>query len=316
MIIPCYRQAHFLPTAVDCALAQTYPHIEVIVVNDGSDDNTHDVVLSYGDRLRYVQKTNGGLSSARNAGIAAAQGKYLHFLDADDMLHLDAIGWLVTAMEGREDRLALMGWRCFQESPDAEDSRERTPPGNSSGFPLLVHSNLGPPNCLLSPRELIQQVNAFDETLTSCEDWDLWIRMTLAGAGLATVRKVGAYYRRHEGSMSTHSRRMLTTRTRVLLNTHRAVLNRTDLLAALGPELLEAEFRVVRRWLANRWHSGEMDQLVAAIAELDRHGFASSRSVWRRSLDAVSGYRLERLVVTFYKWFKPEQFDAYRNGCN
>src|SRR4051812_37127670 len=114
VITPCYRQAEFLATALRSVFAQSYPATEAVVVNDGSDDNTEAVVSRFGDRVRYNWQPNAGLSAARNAGIAAARGQYLLFLDSDDCLHPDAISWLVEAANGREDVLCVMGWRLFE----------------------------------------------------------------------------------------------------------------------------------------------------------------------------------------------------------
>ncbi len=120
IIIPCYRQAHFLPAAIECALAQSYGAVEIIVVNDGSDDGTEEVASRYGERIAYVAKQNGGLPSARNAGIRQSHGEWLFFLDADDLIHPDAITWLVKAAAGRNGCVAQMGWRRFASDPQEE----------------------------------------------------------------------------------------------------------------------------------------------------------------------------------------------------
>src|SRR6516164_9832221 len=91
VIIPCYRQARYLPEAIDSILGQSYPAVEAVVVNDGSDDDTEAVARRYGDRVRYAWRPNGGISAARNWGIAHARGAYLKFLDADDYLHPDQV---------------------------------------------------------------------------------------------------------------------------------------------------------------------------------------------------------------------------------
>src|SRR5256885_924618 len=91
VIIPCYRQAQFLPAALDSVLAQTHLDIEPIVVNDGSDDDTDAVARRYGSRISYLRQGNSGLPAARNAGIRKARGKFLLFLDADDLLHPQAV---------------------------------------------------------------------------------------------------------------------------------------------------------------------------------------------------------------------------------
>ena len=85
VIIPCYRQANFLAEAIDSALAQYVEDKEVIAINDGSPDHTREVCAGYGDRIVYLEQENGGLSAARNTGIRSARGKYIAFLDSDDI---------------------------------------------------------------------------------------------------------------------------------------------------------------------------------------------------------------------------------------
>ena len=84
VIIPNYNYAHYLREAIDSALGQTYPHIEIIVVDDGSKDGSDEVIRSYGDRIRSVFQQNKGVSAARNAGVISGSGEYVAFLDADD----------------------------------------------------------------------------------------------------------------------------------------------------------------------------------------------------------------------------------------
>jgi len=87
VVIPSYNYARFVREAIDSALAQTYPPLEVIVVDDGSTDATPEVLASYGDRIRVIRQRNEGVARARNAGIATARGDYVAFLDADDVWH-------------------------------------------------------------------------------------------------------------------------------------------------------------------------------------------------------------------------------------
>ena len=91
VIIPCFNHAHFLPDAIKSVLNQSYKNTEIIVVDDGSSDNTNDVATSFPD-VKYVYQTNQGLSAARNTGLKKSNGKYLVFLDADDFLFLEEIG--------------------------------------------------------------------------------------------------------------------------------------------------------------------------------------------------------------------------------
>src|SRR5437879_5070522 len=93
VIIPCYRQGRYLATAIDSCLAQTYEDLEIIVVNDGSDDETDEVAQRYKESIVYISKENGGVSSARNVGIARSTGQYLKFLDADDHIGTEQVQW-------------------------------------------------------------------------------------------------------------------------------------------------------------------------------------------------------------------------------
>ncbi len=119
IIIPCYRQAQYLKEAIDSALAQTCAAIEIIVVNDGSDDDTEGVAKRYGTRIQYIYRANGGLPAARNTGIARARGTYLKFLDADDSLHPEQIAWQVAALAGRTDCVSMTTVRLYRDGwPD------------------------------------------------------------------------------------------------------------------------------------------------------------------------------------------------------
>src|SRR5579883_2980546 len=98
IIITNFNYARFLPTAIDSALAQSYTPIEVVVVDDGSTDDSRQIIAGYGDRVRPVLKANGGPASACNAGFIAARGDIVLFLDADDVLETPAIEQVVAAM--------------------------------------------------------------------------------------------------------------------------------------------------------------------------------------------------------------------------
>ena len=99
IIITCYNYAQYLPEAIDSALSQTYPSVEVILVNDGSTDDTDKVAKSYGKQIQYLRQDNHGVVAARNNGAALAKGKYVCFLDADDKLHPNFVQALVRGFD-------------------------------------------------------------------------------------------------------------------------------------------------------------------------------------------------------------------------
>jgi glycosyltransferase involved in cell wall biosynthesis len=127
VVIPCYNYAHFLPAAINSALRQTHHNIEVIVVDDGSVDDTAAVAARYGDRIRYIRQENQGLSAARNRGLQAAEGTLIQFLDADDVLGHTSVQERVAYLERYPDTSAVICRSCYFQ--------DKTPPAGLA--PLL-----------------------------------------------------------------------------------------------------------------------------------------------------------------------------------
>lgn len=109
IVIPVYNGANYMKEAIDSALNQTYPNCEVIVVNDGSNDNgaTEKIALSYGDRIRYIKKENGGVATAVNRGIKEMKGEYFSWLSHDDYYYPQKIEKQIEAIEKSGDKTAI-----------------------------------------------------------------------------------------------------------------------------------------------------------------------------------------------------------------
>jgi glycosyltransferase involved in cell wall biosynthesis len=205
IIIPAYNYAPFLPKTLQSALAQPRELCEVVVVDDGSTDDTPQILDRFATRVRVLAQANRGLSAARNAGIAAARGRWLLFLDADDLLFPGAVRSQLDILEGTgETGLAVCRsvffeacdpcgvpvpcgeWRLFRQDLDAH----------------LCHFNIAPPHGFLVRCEAVIRAGGFDTGLCACEDYDLWFRLAAAGARVVPNPAVCAAYRRHPGSMS------------------------------------------------------------------------------------------------------------------
>jgi glycosyltransferase involved in cell wall biosynthesis len=309
IIIPCFRQGNFLGSAIRSALAQSYLNIEVIVVNDGSDDNTEEVVMPFLTRVKYISQVNKGLPSARNTGIANSGGDHLLFLDSDDLLHPDAISWLVDAIRGRKRTIARMSHALFEKEGELQPCVPQFPITNGELLPGLIHYNPCPPHGYLIPRSGITEVGVFEESLRSCEDWDLWLRLAMAGYAGAIVEKVGAYYRRYSNSMSTNLTRMLQERVKVLIRAHETILNRSELFDRLGEELMAAERRVYRRCIAQGVAKEYMQMLMHCIEELNRLGISSRSGILRRILSSVFGIaKTESILMSYFRSCRFEKF--------
>lgn len=326
VITPCYRQAHFLPACIECVRSQSYAPIEHVVVNDGSEDETAAVAASYGDAVHYVWQPNRGLASARNAGLKVAGGQFVLFLDADDLLDPNAVAWLVEAAADYPDRLGIMGLCYFQDDPYTgrlleyvpQDNLtamlpdsfqgdpllvgqpEKLPPNHLSLLPYLFYTCFGPPHCHLCPKELVEAVGGFAEHLryVGCEDWDLWVRLALRGASVATVPRVGAFYRRYEGSMSTDTAKMLQCRTEVLLRAYEVLAGTAELFTRWAPDLERACRRVRRRYYALGLRSPLLGPLSRVIRNLQGGGVFSPV--------------VDRLALAYYRAFRPDVFRYYQ----
>ncbi len=234
VIIPCFNGAAYLRQALESALSQTRPPLEVIVVDDGSTDDSAAIAASFGEGVRVIRQPNQGESVARNRALAVAAGTHTLFLDADDLLHPGALEQLVGAVAGDPKAVALMGTASFTVDPQAPFLVHQ--PAVSQFFPRIIGENPGVPHAWLTPTSLIRQVGGFCEPLQYFEDWDLWCQIGLTGARLVPVDFVGAYYRRHSAAQSyqapTLARRLGFAK--VMERLLAGMLKRRELLEAHG----------------------------------------------------------------------------------
>lgn len=203
IIIPTYNHARFVGQAVDSALAQTYPDVETIVVDDGSTDETRAVLDSYQGQINYIFQENRGLSAARNTGIRAAQGDYFLFLDADDLVPVHKLELQVPLLASHAGcGLVYSGWQFVDEQSDQVLGEMRPKKQGQVLKDLLRNTFFFPPGAALVHRECFDRVGLFDESLRAAEDTDMWVRIAAAGYTFGYVDEVLFYYRTVKGSMS------------------------------------------------------------------------------------------------------------------
>lgn len=216
VIIPAFNQGRYLGEAIDSALVQTHREIEVVVVDDGSTDETPDVVCARRDiRLRYVYQENRGLSAARNTGIRETSGEWLSFLDADDVFLTEKVSMLMSEVDQHPEAGLVAG----QAIPIDESGRpvgrifDHGPPSPPQGWLLGNPLHVG--SVILS-RTWQGVAGSFDESLRSYEDWDLWLRLALAGCPMRWAPKPVSLYRFHGSQMIRDGRQMTEANLAVL----------------------------------------------------------------------------------------------------
>jgi len=177
VIIPCYNQAHYLGEAIESVLAQSYPDYEIIVVDDGSPDNTAEVAAKY-PSVHYVWQKNQGLSGARNTGIGESRGKYLVFLDADDRLVSDALQVGVNCLHVHPECAFVSGHHRYINGDGSLLNQYPPEPIDSDYYLALLQRNyIGMHATVIYQRYVFDSVGGFDTTLKSCEDYDLYLRI-------------------------------------------------------------------------------------------------------------------------------------------
>lgn len=184
VVIPAYNAAWCVARAIDSVLAQSFRDFELIVVDDGSTDDTAAVLAGYASKLRVVGQPNGGMSSARNAGIRAASGRYLAFLDADDRWLPEKLARQIVLLEARPD-LAFCAATARLEDSEGRPVGEWRGRGGSPATLSEVFAQhaavAGGASAVVARRQLVADLGGFDETLAGAEDTDLWIRLAACG---------------------------------------------------------------------------------------------------------------------------------------
>ncbi len=181
VVIPTYNRAHIVGRAVKSVLGQTYQDWEIVVVDDGSKDDTRAAVEAFHEpRIRFIaHERNQGQCAAWNTGINAARGKYVAFLDSDDEWLPEKLAKSVEAFGKHDERVGLVysGKMLLEENGTVLGVRTPTLQGNVHDA-LLAWDFIGSCTRVVVRRDVLRQVGGFDLSLPSCDDWDLWIRVS------------------------------------------------------------------------------------------------------------------------------------------
>jgi glycosyltransferase involved in cell wall biosynthesis len=274
-----FNLKQYVGEAIDSVLNQTYPNIEIIVVDDGSTDNPEAVLNGYEGHIRLIRRENRGLSSARNTGIENSEGHYLVFLDADDYIFPDKIETEVKVLE----KYPEIGWvygsaliidenkRIVGKLPDKNIGSTVQPPEGRI-FDTLISINIMPVNAVMIRKKVID-VGLFDESLTSYEDLDFWLRVS-AKYEVKYIDKPLAFVRFRPDSMQRNIIRFCSNRIRQL-----------NKACQLYPDLTRPHRRQINSVLAETHNN-------LGLEYYHRHEFVRSAHEF---LNAVRTYPLQKM---------------------
>ncbi|HKP81864.1 MAG TPA: glycosyltransferase [Pyrinomonadaceae bacterium] len=257
VIVPSYNYAHFIGATFESLQAQTFPNWECIVIDDGSTDDTAEVVARFmktDSRIRFFRQSNRRQAAARNNGFTQMSGKYVQFLDADDLLESRKFERQVEYLEAHRDVEIVYGdTRYFEtDRPDEllytmyGENRPWQPGLSGSGSDMLlplVRRNTVIINAALTRRTLVERVGLFDEELPPIEDWEFWIRCALAGAQFRfeDFEETFALVRSHRASSSKNTLRMTASEVRMRRKLKRLLANEPEASSVNAQLLAEAE---------------------------------------------------------------------------
>lgn len=208
ILIPVYNAEAFVAETIQSALNQTWPAKEIIVVNDGSSDHSREILKSFETQgIKVIEQENRGAGAARNRALAEAQGDFIQYLDADDLLAPDKVELQMRRLESAAaGSIASCAWSKFRETPAECEMRPEGVWKDLLPVDWLVTSwrrgGMMPCHGWLSPREVIERAGAWDETPCPNDDGEFFARVVLNSAGVAFCRDAWAYYRSVSNGLS------------------------------------------------------------------------------------------------------------------
>jgi glycosyltransferase involved in cell wall biosynthesis len=262
VIIPAYNVAKYIGETLESVFSQSFTDYEVIVINDGSPDTEalENELARFGDRVNYVKQENRGASVARNAGLGAARGEFIAFLDADDLWLPGYLDEQIKFIHERSCDLVCADAEVFGDDVHRKETYMGTlmtdarPAGDLTFIGLLSAEQSVITSGVVVRRERVFAVGLFDEALRNSQDFDLWLRLALDGTRMAYQRRVLLRYRNRENSLSGDEVNVHRRELRVLEKVERSYdlppAKRAEVVAVIQRRRTVLEFELGKLYLA------------------------------------------------------------------
>ena len=259
VVIPAFNHAAYLEQTISSALAQTWRDFEVVVVDDGSTDDTPEVAERFADSIHFIWQANRGMAGARNTGVRAARGQFISFLDDDDVWKPNYLA-AVTLKFLEDPNLAA----CYTGAQMIDSEGHLLPQTSARTvaperlYSTLIDGGFFPPSTVTVRKSVLDEVGLFDEALQGCADWDMWLRFS-SQYKFRGVAEVLVLYRIHAGGLSSNIDHMFT-----------------DNLKAVHKHFGPAE-GALERWPIQRRRAYASAHLTAALAYFQRDNLVQGR---------------------------------------
>jgi glycosyltransferase involved in cell wall biosynthesis len=294
IVIPVYNGSNYLAEAINSALSQTYSNIEVIVVNDGSDDNgkTEAVINSFGNSIRYYYKSNGGVSTALNLGIQVMKGEYFSWLSHDDLYSPDKIEkQIIFFNDNPEVKITAGYFEIFSDNTEKKRLFTVPSPVIYNGKQLL--STWIYFCSMLIHKDCFNSVGFFDEKNRTIQDLEMQIRL-VSYAPIYIIPEVLTLFREHDDQVTKKKSKVHLSEKSVLMKT---ILNNYDLaLFSDMPVRTRQERYNILTWLGNY--------------AINQGAYKGSEFCYRKALaqKPLSPLLCLQLIIGFKNWFKMKQY--------
>lgn len=248
VIIPTYNHRDYVLATLESVFAQTFTDYEVIVVNDGSPDDTAEVLKPYvkSGRIRYIEQRNQGQAAARNRGLGEASGEFFALLDDDDVWPADKLDWQVSYLTERKSCSVVGGRMQYIDHSGAAGAPGKDLEGCVHFRDLFLSNPFASPGQTLVRGTAIRSVGGFDESIRGADDLDLWMRLALVGGEIHAVSRLALWYRIHDANASKVAGVMLRNCAKVIKK-HLPRLNPTE-----RKEIERLAYRWVYRYAGKR----------------------------------------------------------------
>jgi GT2 family glycosyltransferase len=290
VVIPTYNRQRLVQDTIDSVLRQTFKDLELIVIDDGSTDDTRRVLHDrYGTRIRYIYQENQGESAARNHGITLAEGEYVGFVDSDDLWHPDKLKSQVELLEANP-RIGLVSTQAYWIN--YQGLRLRKPPEglgrqtDTISWAELVLDNViaGGGSSVLIRKECLERAGGFDQSIRFGEEWDLWIRIA-HDDGIHQIPMPLVYYRLNP--FGTRSWAPRATEAETLYQEHLTIVGK----AFEHPVCRPAEIAELQAQAYSRLH------LRHALVNYGHGAGDLGRHYWEVAIDTCAEYATDRRVI-------------------
>jgi glycosyltransferase involved in cell wall biosynthesis len=303
IVIPCYNAKRWITEAINSAWAQTYPHIEVIVVDDGSTDGSPAVLQSFGEQIRLVNGPHRGGNPARNQGFALAQGSYIQFLDADDYLLPEKIARQAAFLAETGADVVYGDWRHQFHEPDGRVWQDDI--HISAEQPDVLASLLRgwwvAPAAILWRREAVTASGGWDETLQAGQDRDFFLAVAMTDADIRYQPGSHSVYRRYGNvTVSTSNARRWRENHERLLNKAQAKLKERGLLSEKYKRAMALSYFSLARNYYEAADRPKRQQMYAQALALDPQ-FAPNESRLYTTAYRLFGFRTVEWLATLMR---------------